>query len=55
MSVGSIPSGNANFNKGEMKMTIKNAHFVDKYYWIMDHPLNRVSEINFFDYKFKRY
>ena len=29
-------------------MTIKNAHFVDKYYWIMDHPLNRVSEINFF-------
>ena len=48
MSVGSIPSGNANFNKGEKKMTIKNAHFVDKYYWIMDHPLNRVSEINFF-------
>ena len=22
-------------------MTIKNAHFVDKYYWIVNHPLNR--------------
>ena len=29
-------------------MTIKNAHFVDKYYWIIDHPLNRVSDICFF-------
>ena len=28
-------------------MTIKNAHFVDKYYWIIDHPLNRVSDIYF--------
>ena len=28
-------------------MTIKNAHFVDKYYWIMDHPLKRVSDIYF--------
>ena len=22
-------------------MTINNAHFVDKYYWIVNHPLNR--------------
>ena len=22
-------------------MKIKNAHFVDKYYWIVNHPLNR--------------
>ena len=28
-------------------MKIKNAHFVDKYYWIMDHPLKRGSDIYF--------